>query len=347
MNDPLRTPEDYELFLYTLTERFPSIRRSTVAFVRRGPTFSYNGLTGASGASSGLDLQIWEKRRKAGSTMPEIILPAGFTETERALVLRYLEDVAGPGQDWPGLVRTFNRLREAIVFVPGKGHRTFASLYTHLIDSHLTGPFITALYKLDDLEQGSAILWAAGARQVKSLLEMAELYAADDPPTRLLLAYCLYWWHAMAKGYTFEVEIFRDLRQSGVSFTAHDLHSRSERFTPYDLIASGFRGDVKTSTYFLSLTGGVLGNDFYITRLWLSKARSQTLVVFLKPLMWDEIDGETLLVAWRELESCLPQPVRIAHRGGELVVSDYEAWKEKMRAYQTRQEVRDERTEDT
>ena len=36
MNDPLRTPEDYELFLYTLAERFSSVQRSTVTFVRRG-----------------------------------------------------------------------------------------------------------------------------------------------------------------------------------------------------------------------------------------------------------------------------------------------------------------------
>lgn len=36
MIDPLRTPEDYELFLYTLAERFPSVRRSTVTLVRRG-----------------------------------------------------------------------------------------------------------------------------------------------------------------------------------------------------------------------------------------------------------------------------------------------------------------------
>jgi hypothetical protein len=36
MTDPCRTPEDYEIFLYTLTERFPSIRRSTLTFVRRG-----------------------------------------------------------------------------------------------------------------------------------------------------------------------------------------------------------------------------------------------------------------------------------------------------------------------
>ena len=30
MSNPLRTPEDYELFLYTLAEQFPFIRRSTL-----------------------------------------------------------------------------------------------------------------------------------------------------------------------------------------------------------------------------------------------------------------------------------------------------------------------------
>ena len=40
MSDPLRTPEDYELFLYTLTEQFPSICRSTVTFVRLGASLA-------------------------------------------------------------------------------------------------------------------------------------------------------------------------------------------------------------------------------------------------------------------------------------------------------------------
>lgn len=40
MNDPLRTPEDYELSLYTLTEQFPSIRRSSVTFVRLGASLA-------------------------------------------------------------------------------------------------------------------------------------------------------------------------------------------------------------------------------------------------------------------------------------------------------------------
>jgi hypothetical protein len=35
VSNPLRTSEDYELFLYTLGGQFPSVRRSTVTFIRR------------------------------------------------------------------------------------------------------------------------------------------------------------------------------------------------------------------------------------------------------------------------------------------------------------------------
>jgi hypothetical protein len=40
MTNPFRTPEDYELFLYTLTEQFPSVRSSTIVFIRRGATLA-------------------------------------------------------------------------------------------------------------------------------------------------------------------------------------------------------------------------------------------------------------------------------------------------------------------
>ena len=36
MTNPLRTDQDYELFLYTLAELFPAIHRTTLTFVRRG-----------------------------------------------------------------------------------------------------------------------------------------------------------------------------------------------------------------------------------------------------------------------------------------------------------------------
>ncbi|MCL4262393.1 MAG: hypothetical protein KJ069_04230 [Anaerolineae bacterium] len=40
MSNPLRSAEDYELFLYTLPDQFPSVHRSTVTFVRRGSSLA-------------------------------------------------------------------------------------------------------------------------------------------------------------------------------------------------------------------------------------------------------------------------------------------------------------------
>lgn len=40
MSNPFRTPEDYELFLYTLAEHFSSVLSSTIVFVRRGATLA-------------------------------------------------------------------------------------------------------------------------------------------------------------------------------------------------------------------------------------------------------------------------------------------------------------------
>jgi len=36
MNDPFRTISDYEIFLHSLKERFPSIKHSTLTLVKRG-----------------------------------------------------------------------------------------------------------------------------------------------------------------------------------------------------------------------------------------------------------------------------------------------------------------------
>ncbi len=40
MTDPFRTPEDYELFLYTLANQFASVRGTTVVFIRLGATLA-------------------------------------------------------------------------------------------------------------------------------------------------------------------------------------------------------------------------------------------------------------------------------------------------------------------
>ncbi|MBM3145778.1 MAG: hypothetical protein FJ010_12590 [Chloroflexi bacterium] len=38
MKNPFRAPEDYELYVYSLIEKFPSIKRSTLTFIRLGST---------------------------------------------------------------------------------------------------------------------------------------------------------------------------------------------------------------------------------------------------------------------------------------------------------------------
>ena len=38
--NPFRAPEDYELYLYSLIDKFPSIRRSTLTFIRLGSTLA-------------------------------------------------------------------------------------------------------------------------------------------------------------------------------------------------------------------------------------------------------------------------------------------------------------------
>ena len=40
MSNPLRTAEDYELLVYTIGEQFYSVRRSTLAFIRRGASLA-------------------------------------------------------------------------------------------------------------------------------------------------------------------------------------------------------------------------------------------------------------------------------------------------------------------
>ncbi len=40
MSTPLRTTEDYELFLYSIVERFPSVKRSTIVFIRLGASLA-------------------------------------------------------------------------------------------------------------------------------------------------------------------------------------------------------------------------------------------------------------------------------------------------------------------
>lgn len=260
-----------------------------------------------------------------------ILLPKGFTARHRSLVLAYVRGKETiPGADWPHLMEAFDLLHNAAVMI-GRERRAFPTIYRELVEDHYAARFIEQLYTLTDVEKESARLRAAVARAVIRSLQKADYYQPDIPKCRLLLAYILYWWNSWSKGYAFEVYIYRDLLKAGIRFQAHDLRSPAGRYSPYDLEVLGFRGDIRTSTYFLraARTQG-LEHDFYISRLYTPEQRARMLVVFLKSDVWEEIDGATVAVALEQAAEIFPAVARITYRGVELIVADYEVWKEKV-----------------
>jgi hypothetical protein len=116
-----------------------------------------------------------------------------------------------------------------------------------------------------------------------------------------------------------------------------DLTDKRQRFSPYDLMVSGWRGDIKTSTYFLHTRRGFpLANDFYIVGLFDETTRRKLDIVMMKPAVWERLDGEPLPCALREVARHFPQPTQVTVRDETLIVVEYEVWKRCVRQYQQR-----------
>ncbi len=127
-------------------------------------------------------------------------------------------------------------------------------------------------------------------------------------------------------------QLVEDLRDGGIRFQAHNLLDRQQRYSPSDLTVSGMAGDIKTSVYFVQAATPLV-HDFYIVRLF-TQATAYTVVVLLQPLTWDKIDGDTVEGHLDTVVKQLPVPVRIRQRDHELVVVDYEEWKQRIRRLQ-------------
>lgn len=143
-------------------------------------------------------------------------------------------------------------------------------------------------------------------------------------------------WYAFAYGYMFEIEMLRDLEQSGIEFSAHSLVNREERLSRHDLEVLGFRGDIKRSLAFLQTARGWrLPLSFYIVRLT-QAGDERTLVVMMRQPMWNEIDGDTILTTLEGLTKGLPAAARIRIGDAEAIVADYELWKRLVRRRQAK-----------
>jgi hypothetical protein len=271
----------------------------------------------------------------------QILLPADFREEQRKIVLAYL--VRGHEfnrHEWRQAVIAFDLLKHSMAVV-GPKTIPFPIIYRQHVEDPYANAFIQKLYETESIEPASVKLWAEIAGQIVTNLTQIGLYRPNIPATRLLLAYCLYWWRSFTLGYALEIEVQQDLRQAGIQFEMHNLLKREERLSPYDIAVLGFKGDIKSSLYFLQAARSqTLPHDFYITRLS-GKQGSRIMVVFVQQSMWQEIDGDTLLTLLEEIADTLPKAAHITHKGTTLTVIDYQLWKEKVRRRQSKEDKHD------
>lgn len=257
----------------------------------------------------------------------QIELPSNFRPVHEHAVIAYLMDNLRGRDQWALMFEAIDLLDQAVVVIVSE-RRTFRTVYRQVVDQLYADSYINELLSLKDIKEESPGLWARFARQIVSDVSQRGWQRPDVPETRLLLSYLLYWWGAFARGYALEVEVYHDLQQSGIQFTAHDLRDHRQRYSPADLIVSGLVGDVKTSAYFIQ-TAVPLNHDFYIVRLFVQN-RIYTLVIFLQPLAWETINGDTIDGQLHSVVQHFPNPVRIQHRGHALVVVAYEEWKRRI-----------------
>ena len=211
----------------------------------------------------------------SGSEMNDnlrIQLPTQFTAEHQRLILKYL--ISGRRSlslsEWAQVINGFDLLHHARV-ESDSNLQTFKQIYAIQVEQPFADTFINALLLLDNVKHEHQTLRATFARNIVNRLNQTKLRQSGMPSSNLLLAYCLYFWESFALGYAFEIKIYRDLTESGVNFSAHDIRDRLARFSAFDLLILNLRGDIKTSLYFLHATRSRgLAHDFYITRLYSS-----------------------------------------------------------------------------
>jgi hypothetical protein len=257
----------------------------------------------------------------------QVRLPSGFTVAHSVITRRFVQGESFSHAERALLFEAFDLLHRAEVATE-TGWERFVSIYERLIEAPFADNYLGRLMEARDVEAAAEPLRAQVSRRILPILKAADLVSSVEPLSFYLLAYCLYWWYAFARGYAFEVEVLRDLETSGVPHQAHDVLDSRARRSPFDLAVLGFRGDIKTTTYFLQVTRTQrLPHDFYITRVYKSGKRERIWVALLKKHVWEAIDGETTPVTLSALATALPGTFRIQQDDTTLIVLDYEGWK--------------------
>lgn len=263
----------------------------------------------------------------------KITLDKTLKQSDSDLLTRYLnEEYRFSLSEWQRMRRVIAQLAHSQVVFQEKQF-TFKQFYQRMIDGPYAHPFLQQLYQLTDVMSQGQRLWAANARKIVRWLRDAGFTNTQTDYAGYLVAYCLYWWSAFARGYIFELFVFRQLQASGINFEPHDPRLLSERYAKYDLVIGNWKGDVKLSFYFLS-EGTAPPLDFYITRVYDRRQRAYQLVVFMEMSGWKQIDGYTLPADLASALSVLTHSIHL-YLGRELwVLSLFEEWKQRIIQWQ-------------
>ena len=246
--------------------------------------------------------------------MPEIFItiPANFTQEHEHVVLKYFETAGRLAlREWKIAFGAFDKLAHAKINWYAR-QMSFADYYKQFVEAMHADRFILALLRTENTSTVAEQLQAEVSRKILSSLQEKGLYATDVEGSQFLAAYSLYWWNSFARGYGFEIEVFRKLDAAGIAYTAHDLLDGTERLSPYDLTILGYLGDIKNTTYFLHSRRNLpLLCDFYITRLWHARRRRYIFAVILTSQMWEQINGAMHTAPLEEAAYFFPNPVAV------------------------------------
>lgn len=264
-----------------------------------------------------------------------IKLAVGLTEAHQfALLNSITHPVAASPQERQHLLQGIDLLRASRIEIDGQ-NLSFANFFDRFIDAAYTDEFIASALASNSIRIDGHKLKKRIIEAIRTRFIQEQWFRSDVPATRFLIAFCLYWWNAFAIGYIFEIEVFQDLQSSDLLFHAHDLRKRSERYSSADLTISGWRGDIKSSTYFFfTARTSVLSHDFYVTRYYATINSQYHWFVILRSDIWNEIDGDTQQMTFPNWPVNFFTPVVFEFHGTIWVAVSYQIWKTKVLAHQ-------------
>jgi hypothetical protein len=160
-------------------------------------------------------------------TLIAIFLNPQLPVTYQRVLLQYFQDEEWlTYSSWVTLSKAVDLLSNSAIILDRK-QQTFRQFYNQYIDQQFADTFINQLFVLDNLEREAYRLRASISQEIIRFLEQINGFTNDDEGCRMLMIYCLYWWSAFARGYIFELMVFRDMEVSGIEFTGHDISNTS------------------------------------------------------------------------------------------------------------------------